>query len=434
MSERELPDGWADAKVSDFCAILDSRRIPLNADERKNRKGPYPYYGANGQVDSIDDYIFDGEHILLAEDGGFFDQKGRSVAYLADGQFWVNNHAHILKALGTINHALISHWFNTFDWMPYVGGTTRLKLTQGGLRDIHFPIPPLNEQRRIADRIDALQARSRRAREALAEAQTLLEQFRQSILSAAFRGDLTAKWREEHGVKLASWRNTKLDKISKVVRGGSPRPAGDPTFYGGDIPFLKVADITRNDGPYIRSAQYTITEAGLRKTRKVEQNTLLLTNSGATLGVPGICTFETTFNDGIAAFLDLTEDIKYVYYYLLSQIQNFRGVNKGAAQPNLNTDIIGSWLIPVPTLAEQYEIVITIERFFNSEQILKVIQDTSASLHVLDQSILVKAFCGELVPQDPNEEPAAKLLERIQSEKQSSGSVKTTRGKRKSKP
>ena len=101
------------------------------------------------------------------------------------------------------------------------------------------------------------------------------------------------------------WRAGKLKKYSEIcniVRGGSPRPAGSPEFYGGNIPFMKVADITRNVGPYVNSTEYTIKEAGLKKTRMVDKNTLLLTNSGATLGVPAICAFKTTFNDGIAAF------------------------------------------------------------------------------------------------------------------------------------
>ncbi len=99
------------------------------------------------------------------------------------------------------------------------------------------------------------------------------------------------------------WKWCRLNDIASAVRGGSPRPAGDPRFYGGKIPFLKVADVTRSKGMLVAGYTYTITEAGLKKTRLIKGRTVLLTNSGATLGVSAICDFDTTFNDGIAAFI-----------------------------------------------------------------------------------------------------------------------------------
>ena len=98
------------------------------------------------------------------------------------------------------------------------------------------------------------------------------------------------------------WKWVKVSEVCNVVRGGSPRPAGDPRYYGGYIPFLKVADVTKDENVYLNSFQYTITEAGLHKTRKISPNTLLLSNSGATLGVPKVCMIDETMNDGIAAF------------------------------------------------------------------------------------------------------------------------------------
>lgn len=83
----KMPVGWAMAKVGDIVEILDSQRIPINSSERALRKGPYHYYGANGQVDTIDHYIFDGDFALLAEDGGHFDDPSRPVAYIVSGKF-----------------------------------------------------------------------------------------------------------------------------------------------------------------------------------------------------------------------------------------------------------------------------------------------------------------------------------------------------------
>ena len=161
------------------------------------------------------------------------------------------------------------------------------------------------------------------------------------------------------------WEWTTIDELCDVVRGGSPRPAGDEKYYNGAIPFLKVADLTKDDGIYVYKAEYTIKEAGLKKTRFINDGTLLLTNSGATLGVPKITTFSTTFNDGIAAFLYLNEEIQlYLYWLLKSKTDSFRKIDQGAAQPNLNTDLIKSILIPLPPLAEQHRIVAEIEKWF----------------------------------------------------------------------
>lgn len=147
----EIPREWEVVKLESTVAILDSKRIPLSAMERSKRKGPYPYCGANGIIDYIDGYLFDGEFILLAEDGGDFGKHGRS-AYIMSGRFWVNNHAHVLKALADkATNSFLLYALNFFDLSPYIVGSTRKKLNQDKLRSIKIPLPPLPEQRRIAE-------------------------------------------------------------------------------------------------------------------------------------------------------------------------------------------------------------------------------------------------------------------------------------------
>ncbi len=221
-----------------------------------------------------------------------------------------------------------------------------------------------------------------------------------------------------------SWEWVRLDSLADIVRGGSPRPAGSPEFYGGKIPFLKVADLTKDDTMYVNSHTATIKEAGLKKTREVESDTLLFTNSGATLGVPKICTFRTTFNDGIAAFLYLLDDLKpYLYWFLCSKTEAFRNINQGTAQPNLNTDIIKSTLFPMPPLEEQRRIISRIEELLPKVEEFGKAQDALNKLNAelperLKKSILQEAIEGRLVPQDPNDEPASILLDKIRKEKE----------------
>lgn len=191
-----------------------------------------------------------------------------------------------------------------------------------------------------------------------------------------------------------NWKVVKIDDICDVVRGGSPRPAGDPKYYDGNIPFLKVADLTKDSNVYLKDFKYTIKEAGLHKTRRIQPNTLLLTNSGATLGVPKICMIDATFNDGIAAFLNLEPKTNlYLYYFWLTKTKSLRNINQGAAQPNLNTDIIKNVEIPLPPLAEQERIVAKIEELFSELDAGRTSLETAArQLKTYRQAVLKWAF------------------------------------------
>jgi type I restriction enzyme, S subunit len=133
-------------EVGEVIEIFDSKRIPLSEEERQNMKGPYPYCGANGIIDYINDYIFDGEYVLLAEDGGYWGPLEES-SYIMKGKFWVNNHAHIFRALKdkAINFYLMSI-LNYLNLNDYIGGATRGKLNQSNMRNIKIPLPPLPEQ------------------------------------------------------------------------------------------------------------------------------------------------------------------------------------------------------------------------------------------------------------------------------------------------
>jgi len=168
------------ARLGDVVEFLDSKRRPVTESER--RSGPYPYYGANGLQGTIDDYIFDEPLVLLAEDGGHFDEPERGIAYRISGRTWVNNHAHVLRPGPTVDLAFLCRVLENYDVSPFVTGTTRGKLTQAGAAEIMIPLPPLSEQRKIADVLDRAEGLRAKRRGALAE----LDTFTRSIFFDLF--------------------------------------------------------------------------------------------------------------------------------------------------------------------------------------------------------------------------------------------------------
>ena len=153
-----LPKSWIKCHLEDICVILDSQRRPINAKERAARsessENKYPYYGATGQVGTINDYLLNGDYILLGEDGAPFLDSFAAKAYSVSGKIWVNNHAHILSP--KINNNFFLYYLNYIDYHPYMTGSTRLKLTQEAMKKIVFVLPPLMEQQRIVEKIEKL--------------------------------------------------------------------------------------------------------------------------------------------------------------------------------------------------------------------------------------------------------------------------------------
>ena len=277
-------------------------------------------------------------------------------------------------------------------------GSTVKNLNISAVQQVEIPLPPLETQHAIVSKIEELFSELDKGIAELKTAQLQLKTYRQSVLKSAFEGKLTNE-NVKDGELPDGWEVVKISDISRVVRGGSPRPAGDPKYYDGDIPFLKVADLTKDNGIYLTTYKYSIKEAGLHKTRQISPNTLLLSNSGATLGVPKICMINATMNDGVAAFLDLDERSNhYLYYFWVSKTLELRGINMGAGQPNLNTDLIKDYKVPYCSFEEQQRIVQEIEsRLSVADKMEQSIQESLQKAEALRQSILKKAFCGELV-------------------------------------
>ena len=200
-------------KLEDCCEILDSQRVPITGSDRTS--GDYPYYGANGIQDYVDDFIFDDELVSLAEDGGNFGSKTRPIAYRVSGKCWVNNHAHVLKPKAGLDVDYLCYSLMFYDVGGMVNGATRQKLTQAAMRQMIIPKRSLDEQIEIVNIIKKVQG-------VIASRKEELEQL-DLLIKARF-----VEMFYEKGYPVLKWNDVfitttgKLDSNASVEKGAYP--------------------------------------------------------------------------------------------------------------------------------------------------------------------------------------------------------------------
>ena len=219
-----------------------------------------------------------------------------------------------------------------------------------------------------------------------------------------------------------SWCWVRLSNIANISAGGTP-DRGNPDYWGGSIPWLKISDIT-SAKKYVNSCTEYITEEGMNNSSaKILSAGTILYTIFATIGEVGILNFNATCNQAIAGIQTYMDSINsYLYYYLVNLQDFMKSLSKGCAQFNINQKILKNALVPVPPLAEQNRIVAMIEKFepLIAEYDKLEQQATKLDSEIYDKlkkSILQYAIQGKLVPQDENDEPASELLKRIRTEK-----------------
>lgn len=220
------------------------------------------------------------------------------------------------------------------------------------------------------------------------------------------------------------WAQVKLGDVLNVIRGASPRPKGDPQYFGGRIPWIMISDVTREKGKFIVTTKDKVTEEGAKRSRYLRADTLILSNSG-TVCIPKILGVDGCIHDGFVAFPDLTEciDISYLYYFFeFIRPQIIKENRQGVTQVNLNTTIVKNIDLCVAPLNEQKRIVAEIEKQFSRlDEALANLHRVKANLKRYKASVLKAAVEGKLTEQwrkeHPDVEPADKLLKRILAER-----------------
>jgi type I restriction enzyme, S subunit len=345
-------------RLGDVVEFLDARRRPIKEWERK--PGPFPYYGANGQQGTIDGYLFDEPLVLLAEDGGFFDQPQRGVAYRISGKTWVNNHAHVLRPKQSMDVGFLCRVLENYDLAPFITGTTRGKLTKAGAEEVLVPVPPLDEQRRIAAILDQADDLRRKRREALKRLNRLIAATFFGLFGT--REQWAARWNHERlsaVTKPKQWRTISSEEL---------KPFGYPVYGANGV-------------------------IGFYDEFNHLEPTVLITCRGATCGTINVCEAKS-YVTGNAMALD--EPAPHIDLQFLEWALKFRGLADaitGSAQPQITRQSLAGVAIAVPP--------IKIQRIFASrvEKIDRLKAHHRASLAKLDalfSSLQHRAFQGEL--------------------------------------
>ena len=300
------------------------------------------------------------------------------------------------------------------DCIKSAKGSAQLNMSTEWLKEYPIPLPPLAEQQRIVDRIESLFAKLDEAKE---KAQAVVDSFetrKAAILHKAFAGELTAKWREEHGVGMESWEKYKFNELGTLERGRSKhRPRNDPKLFGGKYPFIQTGDVARS-GMYITEHTQTLSEVGAEQSKLFPKGTLCITIA-ANIGDVSILTYDCCFPDSVVGFTPNERTLSEYIYYLMSTLQREIEANAPAtAQKNINLRILNDLLLDIPSVAEQTQIVNQVEYLFFQEQHAKEAAEIVLDqIELMKKSILARAFRGELGTNDPSEESAVELLRQV---------------------
>lgn len=369
------------ARLGDICDILDNKRVPITASNRL--AGPYPYYGANGVQDYVTDYIFDDELVLLAEDGGNFGSKDKPIAYRVSGKCWVNNHAHVLKPKEGLDVDYLCYSLMFYDVTGLVNGATRQKLTQADMRKMEIPLPPLDEQRKIAAVLDKV-------------------------------SDLIAKRRQQ------------LDKLDTLVKARFVEMFGDPHINPNGYPVCQLSDYiefltsgSRGWAQYCTDtgSEWFITIKNVKDCRisvnnmqpvdapdnaeakrtKVQEGDLLISIT-ADLGRTGVVTKEIAehgayINQHLTC-IRLNRDVLnpvYVAFFMESPAgkEQFASKNQSAVKAGLNFNAINSLRLLLPPMAKQIAFVEFVEQ---TDRAKNLCRNSLKKIEILKQSLIQKAF------------------------------------------
>lgn len=430
----DLPENWTSTQLGEVCKVVRGITFPASAKEEKltpDNVCCLRTTNVQKEVDWDDVYFVSKEYVkrddqfvkigdILMSMANSYELVGkvsvvRELPYITSFGAFIS----AVRPLPVIEAQYLFHLLRTAKVQSELrkGSSQTVNIANisvSRLSEIEIPLPPLPEQKRIADKLDALLARADSCERHLERVPQILKRFRQSVLAAATSGRLTEGWREEKGIEY-NWQKVKFSDVGTIGRGKSKhRPRGDKRLYGGNYPFIQTGDIAQSNG-WITSHSQTYSEFGLKQSKLWGANTVCITIA-ANIANTAILSYPACFPDSVVGFVadpekSLPQFVKWSIDVIKNDLESFA---PATAQKNINLGILEEVQFDCPSLEEQTEIVRCVEKLLAYAEHLEA-RYLSASERVgrLTPSLLAKAFRGELVGQDPNDESASILLERI---------------------
>ena len=375
---------WKEYRLGEVVNILDYKRIPLSSVERKTREGGFPYYGAQGIIDYIDDYIFDGTYLLIAEDGENLKSKKQDIAQLAHGKYWVNNHAHIVESNGICDIRYLCYILNNIDLSGYITGSAQPKLNQANLSAISIILPSLNLQEQIADFISMFDNKIELNR----RINDNLEQQAQALFKSWFVNFEPFKNGQfvdsELGKIPKGWKVGYLSEIADIIMGQSPNGSTYNENGEGIIFYQGRAEF----GTRFPSIRLFTTNP----TRIAPANSILI-SVRAPVGDINITHKECCIGRGLASAVSRTNKSAFLLYTLFSLKSDLDRFNaEGTVFGSINRKTLESLKILIPTndIISKFEAIVA-----SMDQQILTLHLESENLKILRDTLLPKLMSGE---------------------------------------
>ncbi|MEM2294262.1 MAG: restriction endonuclease subunit S [Nitrososphaerota archaeon] len=380
----KIPKDWESLELGEIIEVFDSERIPLSEMERSKRKGPYPYCGATGIIDWIDGYIFDGEYILLVEDGGPFG-KFEKKAYIMSGKFWVNNHAHVLKAVKDkgSNYFLL-YLLNYLDLNQYTVGSTRKKLNQEHMKQIIIPLPPIEEQKAVAEVLSTVDEAVQKTNEIIAKTERLKKGLMQTLLT---KGIGHKEFKDiEIGRIPKEWEVVKLKDVADIIMGQSP-PSTTYNKEGIGLPFLQ--------GKMEFGEVYPSPVMFCSNPLKIAEVNDILISVRAPVGDINLAPYKLCIGRGLAAIRFKREAANYLFYfYYLQKVKSFlEMLGKGSTFKAIVKEDLENLKVPLVPPSEQEKIA---EILSTVDKKLELERKEKARLERIKQGLMDLLLTGKV--------------------------------------
>ena len=371
-------------KLSDLCEILDAKRKPLSALQRAKKQGIYPYYGAQGIIDHLDEYLLDGEYLLVAEDGANLETRNQPIANIAKGKIWVNNHAHVLGSNGKCPLNLLGFILNNMNISPYVTGCAQPKLNQENLRNIEIELPSHIDS--IASILSSLDRKIELNNKINAD----LEEMAQAIFKNWFVDFEPFKDGEfvdsELGMIPEGWKVGSPYEYVKVVY-GAPYKSAKFNDNGEGLPLIRIRDL-KDCNPQFYTPEI------LPQTEYVNMGDIVAGMDAEF--VPHIWKGKTgLLNQRVCKLMPQQTSISnlFVLYLMKPELEFVQSYKTGTTVSHLGKADIDKFVVVLPPL----EVVDECSKLLDSIlQRIKNISAESRTLSLLRDTLLPRLMSGEI--------------------------------------